>query len=100
MRDILLSGLGILRDEDGLTNALTGLEQLPGSSGQTDEKRRMLGEAMLLSARERRESRGAHSRTDYPERDDEHFRKTTVVTFRDGEIDLRYQAIGKGNGID
>ncbi len=93
--EILCGGLGILRDEDGLNQALNRLEELPDSGNPTDEMRRMLAKAMLLSARERRESRGAHVRTDYPQRDDEHFRRTTVVTLQNGKIDLHYQAVGK-----
>jgi len=52
----------------------------------------MLGRAMLLGALARKESRGAHCRTDYPERD-EAFRKTTVATLAHGEIAIGFQAI-------
>ena len=100
LRDVLLSGLGILRDENSLNAALEQLERLPRSENSTDEIRRLLGRAMLLSARERRESRGAHTRTDFPQRDDEQFRKTTVVTLQDGEIRLCYEPIGKDGSDD
>ena len=98
--EILCGGLGILRDEDGLNRALKRLEELPESENPTDEMRRMLAKAMLLSARERRESRGAHNRTDHPQRDDEHFRKTSVVTLQNGKIGLQYQAVGKDETND
>ncbi len=39
----------------------------------------LLAEAIARGALERRESRGAHYRTDYPERDDAGFMKTTVA---------------------
>ena len=96
----LCGGLGILRDEDGLNQALKRLEELPESGNPTDEMRRMLAKAMLLSARERRESRGAHNRTDYPQRDDEHFRKTSVVTLQNGKISLHYLAVEKDETND
>ena len=58
------------------------------------EKRRLtLALAMVQSAVNRRESRGAHKRTDYPERDDEHFRKTGVVRYENGKIDLTLRDI-------
>ena len=87
-------------DEDGLNQALKRLEELPESGNPTDEMRRMLAKAMLLSARERRESRGAHNRTDHPQRNDEHFRKTSVVTLQNGKIGLHYQAVGKDETND
>ena len=39
------------------------------------------GEALLLGALERRESRGAHYRIDYQERNDEKFLKTTITKY-------------------
>jgi len=39
------------------------------------------GEAILKTAIERKESRGSHYRTDYPERDDVNFLKTTISKY-------------------
>ena len=67
---------------------------MPVSANTMEEKRKSFALAMLLSALERRESRGAHNRTDYPQKDDEHFRRTTVVRYADGAIRLSYEKIG------
>ncbi len=76
---ILLSGLGIVRNQDDLQNALNALEVLKNQREYSfyEQNRLLLAEAMLLSALERKESRGAHYREDYPDKD-ENFRKTTV----------------------
>jgi len=44
-----------------------------------------VAEAMACGAKARKESRGAHYRIDYPDRDDAKFMKTTFVTFDAGE---------------
>lgn len=41
----------------------------------------LVAEAIALGSLERKESRGAHYRTDYPTRDDANFMKTTVARF-------------------
>lgn len=81
--DILKNALGIFRNEKDLNNALTQIENIPVLS-ETHQKRLLLAKAILLSALERKESRGAHTREDYPQKDDIHYQKTTVARF-DGE---------------
>ncbi|ATO50493.1 succinate dehydrogenase flavoprotein subunit [Brevibacillus laterosporus] len=41
----------------------------------------VLGRAITISALKRDESRGAHYKPDFPERDDEHFMKTTMAKY-------------------
>ena len=83
--NILWDGLGIFRDEQGMETALNRINALLGTSLTEAERRHVLfGKAMVLSALERKESRGAHTRTDYPQRDDDKYRKNTVAKW-DGE---------------
>ncbi len=88
--EILTAALGVLRDEETLCSALDTLRELPVPQSETDRNRDLLAEAMLLSALERRESRGAHTRTDYPERDDEHFAKLSVAVFDGSGVKVTY----------
>ena len=53
-----------------------------------------LAEMMVVSAKARNESRGAHFREDYPNRDDVNFmRHTLAVRDADGEIRLTYKPV-------
>jgi succinate dehydrogenase / fumarate reductase flavoprotein subunit len=52
-----------------------------------------LSEVILLSALHRRESRGAHFRTDFPGRDDQNFLKHTVVFQTAKGLEVRYKPV-------
>lgn len=83
--------MGIYRNEDDLMAALESLDEV-----NTDVNAKyydylkvrllvVLSKASLLSALERKESRGAHQRTDYPKSDDD-YKKSICVMYDDGEI--------------
>ena len=50
-----------------------------------------VAESILQSALQRKESRGAHQRTDYPDRDDQHYLAHSVIKRRaDGSLQVEY----------
>lgn len=52
-----------------------------------------ISEIILVGGLNRTESRGAHSRTDYPKRDDEHWLKHTLVYYKADEPRLDYAPV-------
>jgi succinate dehydrogenase / fumarate reductase flavoprotein subunit len=89
---ILLEGLGIVRNAEQLTQSLKKLKSLSQerSYNLREQNRLKLAEAMLLSALERRESRGAHYREDFPEKD-ESFRKVTIACRKEEQISITFR---------
>ncbi len=103
---ILNNSLGIVRDEALLQSGLDALDLLITEkvAGNYDDtcglyenlnmgSLYLLGKATLMSAYNRRESRGAHYRSDYPKRNDEAFRKTTVARYDGGRISVGLEDI-------
>jgi succinate dehydrogenase / fumarate reductase flavoprotein subunit len=52
-----------------------------------------ISEVILVGGLNRTESRGAHSRTDYPNRDDEHWLKHTLAYYTGDEPRLDYAPV-------
>jgi succinate dehydrogenase / fumarate reductase, flavoprotein subunit len=86
VRDAMWEHCGVVRDEDGLQAGLRRLREVAGSVDEVDVRPSSEGwgdlahaldlratllsaEASVLGAIERRESRGAHSRSDHPDLD-------------------------------
>ncbi|MBV8459999.1 MAG: FAD-binding protein [Candidatus Eremiobacteraeota bacterium] len=95
--------VGVYRDEAGLQEALAGVEQLKRryQSVAVGDKSRVYNQALtfvlelgyMLDCAEatvhgaitRKESRGAQSRTDYPQRNDAEWLKHVVLSYQDGQ---------------
>lgn len=98
LKDIMLKNAGIFRNEESLQQALDKVNILIEKSQNLKksepspfnyefydslELKNMLdiAKAILKSALKRRESRGAHFRTDFPERDDQNFKEHSLIYY-------------------
>ncbi|MEK6986710.1 MAG: succinate dehydrogenase/fumarate reductase flavoprotein subunit [Candidatus Thermoplasmatota archaeon] len=108
MQQLMERDVGIFRDEKGLSDAcakLAGLRQRFADVGVADKDRVFntdltavleldfmldVSQAIAWSALNRRESRGAHSRTDHTNRDDANYLKHSLAYRTDGAPRIDY----------
>ncbi|MGI8678436.1 MAG: L-aspartate oxidase [Jatrophihabitans sp.] len=81
LQQLMSRGVGVLRDEKGLQAAAEGIADLverdggePGTEAWETTNLLTVASALVQAARMRRETRGAHWRDDFPDRDDETWR--------------------------
>jgi succinate dehydrogenase / fumarate reductase flavoprotein subunit len=112
MKKVMFDDMGIFRSGKGMKNALDVSRQLKEryqhvrvtDAGKIFNMELMnawelgnlldLAEVTTISALARTESRGGHSREDYPKRDDQNWLKHTLAFVKpDGKIDLKYKPV-------
>jgi L-aspartate oxidase len=86
LRVLMWKHAGLLRSAEGLNRTKLALEEMAfdiprGHTRRAIEARNLHQAAMLMveAALARKESRGAHYRTDFPQRDDKAFRKHSIL---------------------
>jgi succinate dehydrogenase / fumarate reductase flavoprotein subunit len=112
MKKVMFDDMGIFRNEKGMKAALATVRQLKArfkhvrvtDTGRIFNMELMnawelgnlldLAELTTVSALARTESRGGHSREDYPKRDDKNWLKHTLAWVKpNGKIELRYKPV-------
>ena len=112
MKKVMFDDMGIFRSGKGMENALQVVRDLkkrylhvrPTDTGSIFNMEMInvwelgnlldLAELTTVSAIARTESRGGHSREDYPDRDDKQWLKHSMIWLHpDGKIDLKYKPV-------
>ena len=111
MQQVMMDDAGVFRTKKGLTNALNKVKELKvryqegrvSDAGETFNTELLealetgylldLAEITALCALTREESRGAHSREDFPKRNDQDWLKHTLAYLKDGKIELKFKPV-------
>ncbi len=111
LRDVMWDKVGVFREERGMADAVKQVKELREQTSKmyvndkskvynTEffnalELRNMMDLAIVISssALNRRESRGAHYRLDYTQRDDENWLKHTISYLRGNTVEISYKPV-------
>jgi L-aspartate oxidase len=100
LQTLMSRDVGVLRDEKGLRAAGEALDELavrdggaPGTEAWETTNLLTVAAALVQAATQREETRGAHWRDDFPDRDDVHWRGHVDVTLGADGLRTRYEEI-------
>ncbi len=110
-QDCMTEHCGVFRTEEVMKEGLSRIQQLKATYQQiyVDDKARdwnqeliealelqnimVVGEIILTSAFHRQESRGAHSREDFPSRNDQQYLQHTLASYAPGGVKIDYMPV-------
>ena len=111
---VMFDKFGIFRDNESMVEGLDKINKLQERFSHSCIKNRdteynqaliqfleldamlKIAEVVALGAIERKESRGSHKRSDYPDRDDKNFLKHTMVKNEDSKLILNHKNVTLG----